>query len=145
MLAEHAALQREDMPQFSIYYDQAGDTYYGGGWATANSGRRYYFYLSIPSNFPYGRPELYITDPLPLRAANGTPVSALGISHAMHTLTPSSSGWVQICHWRSDRWHAGILLYRVFLKGLIWLEAYEQHLATGRPLAEFVATMAERA
>jgi hypothetical protein len=31
----------------------------------------------------------------------------------------------------------------VFLKGMIWIEAYEQHLATGRPLAEFVLTMAE--
>src|SRR5713226_6320665 len=40
-----------------------------------------------------------------------------------------------------DRWRGSILLHRVFLKGLIWLEAYEQHLATGRPLAEFVSSM----
>jgi hypothetical protein len=52
---------------------------------------------------------------------------------------------VQICHWRDGRWHSGILLLKVFLKGLLWIEAYEQHLATGRNLSEFVGTMAERA
>jgi hypothetical protein len=61
----------------------------------------------------------------------------------MHTLAPSGNGMVQICHWRDARWHSNILLFKVFLKGLIWIEAYEQHLATGRPLADFVRTMAE--
>jgi hypothetical protein len=27
----------------------------------------------------------------------------------------------------------------------MWIQAYEQHLATGRPLAEFVPTMKENA
>lgn len=145
LAAEHMTLQQEGMTQFSVYHDKTYDNYYGAGWATSNSGKQYRFYLSIPTNFPDGRPELYITDPNPLRASDGTRISALGVSHAMHTLAPSSSGWVQVCHWRADRWHSGILLYRVFLKGLLWFEAYEQHLATGRPLSEFVATMAERA
>jgi hypothetical protein len=87
---------------------------------------------------------MYLTYPLPLYTAAGYLVSALGTSHDMHTLAPSSSGQVQICHWRDDRWHSGILLHKVFLKGLLWIEAYEQHLATGRPLAEFVSTMKER-
>jgi hypothetical protein len=86
---------------------------------------------------------MYITDPLPLLMADGTPVSRLGVSHQMHTLEPSSNGMVQICHWRDARWHSSILLQKVFLKGLIWIEAYEQHIATGRPLAEFIRTMAE--
>jgi hypothetical protein len=76
---------------------------------------------------------------------DGSSVSSLGVSHQMHTLTPHSNGWVQICHWRDARWHSRILLQKVFLKGLIWIEAYEQHLATARPLAEFVQTMGERA
>ena len=63
----------------------------------------------------------------------------------MHTLTPSTNGMVQICHWRDNRWHSGIVLQKVFLKGLIWIEAYEQHIATGRDLADFVRTMAETA
>jgi len=51
----------------------------------------------------------------------------------------------QICHWRDARWHSGIVLQKVFLKGLLWIEAYEQHLATGLSLADFVRTMAETA
>jgi hypothetical protein len=62
----------------------------------------------------------------------------------MHTLAPDTNGYVQICHWRDDRWHSGIMLQKVFLKALIWIEAYEQHLATGHPIAEFVLTMAGR-
>jgi hypothetical protein len=86
---------------------------------------------------------MYVTNPHPLRTYNGGLISSLGVSHQMHTLAPDSNGYVQICHWRDARWHSGIMLQKVFLKGLIWIEAYEQHLATGRPLAEFVSTMAE--
>jgi len=88
---------------------------------------------------------MYVTDPYPLRMFDGSFVTGQGVSHQMHTLTPHPNGWPQICHWRDARWHSGILLQKVFLKGLLWIEAYEQHLATGRPIAEFVLTMAERA
>lgn len=137
---EHRLLQQEGFGQFSVYWDQARQTYHAEGIATTNSGRKYNLYLVIPTNFPYERPSLYITAPSPLYTYSGSQLTAIGVSHDMHTLAPSN-GCVQICHWRDARWHSSILLYRVFLKGLIWLEAYEQHLATGRPLAEFVTTM----
>jgi hypothetical protein len=143
LVLEHEVLQREGFTQFSVYQDRAADTYYASGVTLSNAGYRYGLHISIPSGFPYQRPLMYVTDPLPLLMADGTPVSRLGVSHQMHTLEPSSNGMVQICHWRDPRWHSGILLQKVFLKGLIWIEAYEQHIATGRPLAEFVRTMAE--
>ncbi len=124
---EYRLLQQEGFPQFSIYRNEKDDTYYGYG-------------VVIPNGFPYERPSLYVTDPRPLLMFDGRPLTGLGYSHNMHTLAPSNE-CVQICHWRDDRWRGSILLHRVFLKGLIWLEAYEQHLATGRPLAEFVSTM----
>lgn len=139
---EHQVLQREGFDQFSVYHHASSDTYSASGTASANSGRRYYLYIPIPSGYPNERPPLYVTDPNPLRMFDGTPVSSLGVSHQMHTLTPHGSGWPQICHWRDTRWHSGILLQKVFLKGLLWIEAYEQHLATGRPLADFVLAMA---
>lgn len=142
-MLENEVLQREGFTQFSVYQNTTTDTYYASGWVLSNAGFRYGLYIPIPSGFPYQRPPLYITDPLPLLMWDGTPISRLGVSHQMHTLAPSSNGWVQICHWRDARWHSGILLQKVFLKGLIWIEAYEQHMATGRPLAEFVRTMAE--
>ena len=138
---EHQILQREGFSQFSVYHDRTCDAYYASGVATSSSGRRYSLHSPIPVGFPTQRPPLYVTDPHPLLMADGTPISRLGVSHSMHTLTPRDNGTVQICHWRDSRWHSAIVLQKVFLKALIWIEAYEQHLATGRPLADFVRTM----
>src|SRR2546421_12188501 len=93
---EHEILQREGFDQFSVYINRPTDTYYAAGTATANSGRRYYLHIPIPSGYPWERPPMYLTDPFPLRMADGTLVTSLGVSHQMHTLTPSSNGWVQI-------------------------------------------------
>jgi hypothetical protein len=145
MALENQYLKSEGLDQFCVYYDNADDSYSARGTATSNSGRQYTLWTTIPSGYPYSRPSMYLTWPLPLLMADGTRISSLGISHIMHTLTPSSSGHVQLCHWRDNRWHGGILLYRVFLKGLLWIEAYEQHLSTGRSIADFVTTMKETA
>lgn len=142
---EHEILQREGFSQFSVYCYRSTDTYEASGVTYSNSGRPYNLAIPIPSGFPYQRPPMYLTAPFPLYMADGTRVSSLGVSHNMHTLSPSSDGYVQLCHWRDARWHSNIVLQKVFLKGLLWIEAYEQHLATGRPLAEFVLTMTESA
>lgn len=142
---EHKVLQEEGFDQFSVYWYRSTDSYEASGVASSNSGRAYSLAIPIPSGYPQQRPPMYLTDPCPLLMADGSRISALGTSHNMHTLSPSSSGQVQICHWRDNRWHSGILLRKVFLKGLLWIEAYEQHLKTGRPLAEFVLTMKENA
>jgi hypothetical protein len=142
MAVEHQILQREGYDQFSVWYKKEDDTYWASGTATSSSGKQYRLYSPLPSRFPLQRPPLYLTDPCPLLTADGSHIAALGISHAMHTLEPLGD-MVQICHWRDARWHSGIVLQKVFLKGLLWIEAYEQHLATGRPLADFVRTMAE--
>jgi hypothetical protein len=141
---ENEVLHQEGFTQFTVYQYQASDTYEASGTTSSSSGKLYTLAIPIPSGFPQERPPMYLTYPFPLYTAAGNLVSSLGTSHDMHTLRPSSSGQVQICHWRDDRWHSAIMLHKVFLKGLLWIEAYEQHLATGRPLAEFVSTMKER-
>jgi hypothetical protein len=143
LLLENQILHQEGFTQFSVYPDHSTGRHYVAGYTNSNSGRTYRLYISIPAGYPQQRPMMYITDPLPLLMRDGTLISALGVAHNMHTLAPSDNGMVQICHWRDDRWHAGILLHKVILKGLIWIEAYEQHLATGRPLADFVRTMVQ--
>jgi hypothetical protein len=142
---EHQILQREGFSQFGVSHDSKDDSYFTSGTATSSSSRHYHLFGMIPSGFPAQRPPLYVTDPNPLLMYDRTPMSRLGVSHAMHTLTPHGAGWVQICHWRDARWHSGIVLQKVYLKALLWIEAYEQHLATGRDLAEFVRTMQEAA
>jgi hypothetical protein len=143
---ENQVLIGEGFDQFQVYRNATYDSYSVSGYATANSGRQYYLYIPIPTGYPYQRPPLYVTDPNPLLMCDGRQVSSVGVSHYMHTLTPhATAGWPQICHWRDARWHSGIVLQKVFLKGLLWIEAYEQHLATGRGIADFVRTMTETA
>lgn len=141
---EHQVLQREGFDQFGVYHYASDDSYSASGTATANSGYQYRLWVPIPSGYPYARPPMYVTSPDPLLMRDGKAVASLGVSHQMHTLAPWGS-WPQICHWRDTRWHSGILLQKVFLKGLLWIEAYEQHIATGCSVADFVSTMAERA
>src|SRR3546814_10888399 len=71
---EHQILQREGFSQFSVYHNGTYDTYYASGVATSNSGRRYSLYSPIPSGFPTQRPPLYVTEPNPLLAADGTSI-----------------------------------------------------------------------
>ena len=82
---------------------------------------------------------LFRSNPLWAFGATRT-INSFGVSHAMHTLENGPSGEVQICHWRPDRWHSGITLNKVMLKGILWLEAYAQHLATGKDINDFVRT-----
>jgi hypothetical protein len=143
MALEHQVLQRAGLSQFSVYHERDYDRYYAFGTTRTNAGAPYDLWLPLPSGYPDQRPPLYVAKPNPLpNAMNGT-INAAGLSHNMHTLEPGPQGVVQICHWRSDRWHAGITLDKVFLKGLLWLEAYEQHLLTGAPINSFVRTMRE--
>jgi hypothetical protein len=140
---ESAIFVQAGLTQFSINHDASKNSYYASGYATSSSGNRYYLYIPIPTGFPNERPPMYLTDPHPLLMRDGTRISSLGVSHIMHTLDPYPNGMIQLCHWRQNKWHAKIYLYQVLLKGLLWIEAYEQHLATGRPLADFVLTMSE--
>lgn len=142
---EQGILARDGLSQFSIRYDSARSLYYIWGEHRTNSGKPYILWSPIPNTFPYGRPPLYVWSPNPLPAYGGGTINsygASGTSHAMHTLSNGPNGEVQICHWRDERWHSGITLNKVLLKGIVWLEAYEQHLMTGRSIADFVLTMA---
>ena len=138
---ENKILQKSGMSQFQIYRDY-GNTYTLTGIYKSNSGNRYTLYSPIPSNYPEGRPKLYIKNPNPLYGyANQRTINSYDVSHSMHTLSNGPSGEVQICHWRSERWHSAITFNKVMLKAMLWLEAYEQHLSTGRTIDSYVRTM----
>ena len=138
---ENQILQNAGMSQFQVYRDN-GSTYTLQGVYKSNSGNNFTLYSPIPSNYPYGRPELYIQDPNPLYGyAYLKTVNSYGTDHSMHTLSNGPYGEVQICHWRDERWHSGISLDKVMLKAMLWLEAYEQHLSSGQSISSFVSTM----
>jgi len=138
---ENQILQRDGMTQFQVYSSQSG-SYYIWGEHRTNAGNPYTLWAPLPAGFPQERPPLYIYQPNPLWGFGYTrTINSYGVSHGMHTLDNGPKGEVQVCHWRSERWHAGITLNRVMLKAMLWLEAYEQHLATGTHISELVQTM----
>ncbi len=138
---ENQILNRDGMSQYLIRYYQSGNFYYIYGDYNSSSGRNYTLWCRIPDYYPNICPSVYVHKPNPLKDFGGVPISGLGTSHSMHTLAPSSSGEVQICHWRQSSWHSGITLNKVMVKVMLWFEAYEQHLITGQSINDFVSTM----
>ncbi|MFH1729634.1 MAG: hypothetical protein ABIA04_14585 [Pseudomonadota bacterium] len=140
---ENQILKRDGMSQYFVKYYPQGNFYYIFGDYNSSGGRSYTVWCRLPTNYPYQCPSVYVHKPNPLIGYNGTSIVSYGVSHKMHTLEPSSSREVQICHWRQSRWHSGITLNKVMLKIMLWFEAFEQHLATGQTINDFVATMRE--
>src|SRR3989338_4723569 len=104
---ENGILIRDGMSQFQVY--RRDTHYYLWGEQKTNSGNLYTIWSPIPGNYPYQRPEVYIYNPNPLYGyASLRTINSYGLSHDMHTLENGPNGEVQVCHWRSDRWHSGI-------------------------------------
>jgi len=84
-------------------------------------------------------PMLVVSSPgEPLKDANG---EELKLSYENHCLGSERFGLTAICHCRPDRWDRTMRLCDVFLKGLIWLEAYEIMLRTGECLSTHLPEM----
>ena len=144
LILENQILDREGFSQFKIYVGQTPGTYYLWGAHRTNAGNSYQIQSPIPSGYPYSKPSVYVHQPNPLWGyGHLRTINCYGVSHNMHALSNGPNGEVQICHWHSDRWHSGITLNRVMLKVVLWLEAYEQHLATGKDICDFVRTMSQ--
>jgi hypothetical protein len=54
---------------------------------------------------------------------------------------PQKHGLLQICFYHPLCWTRENKLYQVFEKGEQWLEAYEEHLATGKLMNELLPPM----
>lgn len=102
-----------------------------------NSARTYRLNLMIPSDYPHSKPTVYVVYPQELRDRDGRLLSEIGTSHALHLLGPRGND-IQLCHYKSENWHPNVTLYKVALKCLIWLNAYEAYLETGTPLSTYL-------
>ena len=105
----------------------------------SNSGKRYTLWMPL-EDFPDAAPPLYVVDPV-LYDHDGDALGDYRPSYKMHLLSPDDHGHPRICHYDDDYWHPSVTLYKVVLKSRIWLEAYERHLATGRPIDDFLGHM----
>ena len=93
----------------------------------------YTLYIQL-DGFPENMPKVFVTQMLvshdgkKLESASGT----------MHTLT-SENGWTRICHYGSNSWTPNVSLYKVYIKCRLWLEMYELHLQTGKPIDYYLS------
>lgn len=138
---ENQILNRDGMSQYLIKYYQPEDFYYIYGDYNSSSGRSYTVWCRVPNYYPNICPSVYVHKPNPLVGYGGVFINSYGTHHSMHTLEPSNSGEVQICHWRQSSWHSGITLNKVMIKVMLWFEAFEQHLQSGQPIDNYVSTM----
>lgn len=81
------------------------------------------------ADYPENVPQVYVTKML--RTKDGKVMDSASAS--MHTLT-SKYGFTRICHYGPNSWSYRVSLYKVYIKCRLWLEMYELHMKTGKPL-----------
>ena len=105
---------------------------------TCSNDKQYTLRVYLLPDFPNSVPPMIVKTPgmTTLKTRDGTELEEV----ADHTLE-SKDGCTLICHFRPLFWKDNNMLYEVFMKGLIWLEAYEAHLRTGANLSKYLAEM----
>ncbi|MEZ3577306.1 MAG: hypothetical protein K1W01_07405 [Muribaculaceae bacterium] len=93
-----------------------------------NHGKAYTIRIDL-ANYPQNVPEVYVTKML--RTKDGAVMDSP--SAAMHTLS-TKYGFTRICHYGSASWSYRVSLYKIYIKCRLWLEIYELHLKTGKPM-----------
>ncbi len=101
--------------------------------ARTNGGNLYTLYFDL-DGFPMQAPKVFVTRMLV--AMSGEMMNSP--SSAMHTLG-SEHGWTRICHYGSQSWTPNVSLYKVYIKCRLWLEMYELHLSTGKPIDYYLS------
>jgi hypothetical protein len=128
-------IMSRNLPQFR-FYDFRTDRYFSGWQKTTVNHHLYELKLEIPPYYPDLEPHLYVTSPTTLFRYNSlNTINSLGLTHEFHTLHNGPKGCIQICHGGPENWNASKTCVGVFVKGVLWLEAYETHLVTGESIA----------
>ena len=105
---------------------------------SCSNDKQYTLRIYVPEDFPNSCPNMVVRAPMlrsffPHLYLHQYP----GDNHTGYTI----DGYSGICHFRPNLWKANNTLYQVFMKGMIWLEAYEAHLRTGEPLSRYLSEM----
>ena len=96
--------------------------------AKTNRGNVYTIRIDL-DDFPNSLPHAFVTKML--RTKSGEVMDYA--SSSMHTLT-SEHGYTRICHYSSTAWTPNVSILKVYIKCRLWLEMYELHLQTGKPM-----------
>jgi len=138
-LAIDEKLVNKYMPGFR-FYDKTGDTYVEGSVTPNGTSNGYRLRLDIPPDYPNSQPQLFVTSPVTLWKHRGRgKINDEGVSHCFHTLGTRHGGCVEICTVRD--WDASMTCVKLLIMGVMWLEAYTQHLQTGESINERLEKM----
>jgi hypothetical protein len=102
------------------------------------SGNIYRLNIKLKQDYPSSMPQVFVVYPTPLKNFNGEDIGAY--SHSFHTLEKRGND-IEICHYKPNIWNPNFSLFRIIMKARIWLECYDQHKATGRPIDDFLKTL----
>ena len=138
-LQKERAVLSKRFPTFEWFSPtEPGKTYVEGMLHTF-SGREYQIRLCVPLDVPNSVPVALIRRPNPLYDHEGVDLSIRGTSHSMH-LFSAMDDYPSICHDSSASWTPNKSFYKVLRKVGYWLEAYEKHLLSGKPIDDFLPT-----
>lgn len=101
------------------------------------AGKIYRINIQLEPDYPNSLPKVYVIYPLPMKKYDGSLLK--GASHPMHTLANDGQK-IQICHYKKENWNPNQSLYKIVFKARIWLEAYEAHLRTGKPIDDYLTS-----
>jgi hypothetical protein len=101
----------------------------------SNSNKHYKLRVYIADDIPNSCPQMVLVSPSSLNLKDGTRMP--DVSHTFHTIG-NKDGYMLLCHFIPSKWTSENTLYQVFMKGRLWIEGYEGHLMTGKPMDEFL-------
>jgi hypothetical protein len=129
----------KELPQFK-YNRTANERFFKGIYKTSARGNFYELKIVLGKNYPDEMPRMYISSPKTLwvHGENWISLNSEGCCHEYHTDSNSPEGYVQICHYNSETWHAAKTCTAIAFKGLIWCEAFDTHLTTGLSIAQII-------
>ena len=93
--------------------------------AITDSNRTYGLEVNL-KGYPESKPSMCVLEELPTR--DGKKMTCSGAMHCLGT----QNGRTFICH--CSTWRPDTHLISLYFKGKLWLEAYEGHLQTGKPI-----------
>lgn len=121
----------KELPHFN--FRQTGDVACFYGLHTPSKGfQSHLIQIDLPTGFPDQSPNLYVLSPLILWKHGGGTINSIGSSSNFHTLSNGPGGCVQICH--DANWDASKTCFGVLCKGILWIEAYAEHVMTGETI-----------
>jgi hypothetical protein len=137
-LMQERMILAQYFPTLAWYNPVVRGSTYVEGVLTTNGGGRYQVRIMLPAQYLNDCPDMLVMQPALLWDAGGRPmVTASAENHTLEAI----GGHTRICHYNPRFWTPQNTIYLVALKGRIWLEAYEAHRRSGRPLDDFLPHM----